>query len=131
MEKFQQQFEKSTALGQADCNKIPGSQLDPVEPDAAEVETAALDPVEPDAVEAETAELDPAETDADEVQAAEPAQHQQERSVLPRRLPEDFGADGSENGLAAIGQEALRRRNERLDSLPPGAFRQEAVGRRG
>ena len=31
-EKFQQQFEKSTALGQADCNKIPGSQLDPVEP---------------------------------------------------------------------------------------------------
>ncbi len=31
-EKFQQQFEKSTALGQADCNKIPGSQLDPAEP---------------------------------------------------------------------------------------------------
>jgi len=31
-EKFQQQFEKSTALGQADCTKIPGSQLDPSEP---------------------------------------------------------------------------------------------------
>ena len=45
--------------------------------------------------------------------------------------PEDFGANGPEDGLAAIGQEALRRRNERLDSLPPGAFRQEAVGRRG